>query len=153
MAVHTYTPAAIQQAIRAGVKYIEHAQLVDEETVQMAVKAGVWLSLQPFLDDEDAIPFPEGSQNRQKSIQMTNGTDNAYNFARKHGAKIAWGTDTLFDTELARKQGKQLAKMTRRFTPFEVLKMATTTMPNYWRCPGRAPLSGPPGRRRGRRIG
>jgi len=125
VAVHTYTPAAIQQAIRAGVKCIEHAQLVDEESVEMAVKAGVWLSLQPFLDDEDAIAFPEGSQNRQKMIQMTSGTDNAYNFARKYGARIAWGTDTLFDTELAKKQGKQLAKMTRWFTPFEVLKMVT----------------------------
>ena len=70
VAVHTYTPAAIQQAIRAGVKCIEHAQLVDEETVQMAVKAGVWLSLQPFLDDEDAIALPEGSPNRQKALQM-----------------------------------------------------------------------------------
>ena len=79
VAVHTYTPAAIQQAIRAGVKCIEHAQLVDEESVEMAVKAGVWLSLQPFLDDEDAIAFPEGSQNRQKMIQMTSGTDDAYN--------------------------------------------------------------------------
>ena len=125
VAVHTYTPAAIQQAIRAGVKCIEHAQLVDEETVIIAVKAGVWLSLQPFLDDEDVILFPEGSQNRQKHIQVTNGTDNAYTFARKHSARIAWGSDTLFDADLARKQGKQLAKMTRWFTPFEALKMAT----------------------------
>ena len=31
VAVHTYTPAAIQQAIRAGVKCIQHAQLVDEK--------------------------------------------------------------------------------------------------------------------------
>jgi imidazolonepropionase-like amidohydrolase len=125
VAVHAYTPAAIQQAIRAGVKCIEHAQLVDEETVMLAVKAGVWLSLQPFLDDEDAIPVPEGSETRKKQLQMTRGTDDAYTYARRHGARIAWGTDTLFDTELAKKQGKQLAKMTRWFTPFEVLKMAT----------------------------
>ncbi len=125
VAVHTYTPTAIQQAIRTGVKCIEHAQLVDEETVKMAAKAGVWLSLQPFLDDEDAIAFPEGSQNRTKALQIFSGTDNAYRFAKKHGGKIAWGSDTLFDPELAKKQGKQLAKMTRWFTPFEILKMAT----------------------------
>lgn len=123
--VHAYTPEAIQQAIRAGVKSIEHAQLIDEETVKIVVKAGVWLSMQPFLDDEDAIPFPEGSENRKKLLRMTKGTDNAYALAKKHGAKIAWGTDVQFDAALAAKQGKQLAKMTRWFTPFETLRMAT----------------------------
>lgn len=126
VAVHAYTPEAIQQAIRAGVKSIEHAQLIDEETMKMAAEAGVWLSMQPFLDDEDAIPFPEGSESRKKLVQMTAGTDTAYKLAKKYGAKIAWGTDVQFDAKLAAKQGKQLAKMTRWFTPFEVLKMATS---------------------------
>lgn len=38
--VHAYTPTAIQAAIRAGVKCIEHGQLMDEKTAQiMAEKA------------------------------------------------------------------------------------------------------------------
>ena len=102
--VHAYTPAAIQHAIRAGAKCVEHGQLMDEETVKMAVEAGVWLSMQPFLDDEDAIYFPEGSASRKKFLQMTSGTDTAYKLAKKHGAKIAWGTDTLFDPKLALKR-------------------------------------------------
>lgn len=81
--------------------------------------------MQPFLDDEDAIPFPEGSTNRLKQLEMTNGTDNAYKLAKKYNIKLAWGTDCLFDPTLAEKQGKQLSKMTRWFTPFEILKMAT----------------------------
>jgi imidazolonepropionase-like amidohydrolase len=39
--------------------------------------------------------------------------------------KTAWGTDTLFDAKLAARQGAQLTKLTRWYTPFEVLKMAT----------------------------
>lgn len=35
------------------------------------------MSLQPFPDDEDAIPFREGSANRRKQIEMTSGTDTA----------------------------------------------------------------------------
>jgi imidazolonepropionase-like amidohydrolase len=35
-------------------------------------------------------------------------------------------TDTLFDSALATKQGKQLAKMPRWFTPAEALGMATS---------------------------
>jgi len=123
--VHAYTPHAIKTAIDAGVKSIEHGQLADENTAKLMAEKGVWWSLQPFLDDEDAIPFPEGSANRKKQLEMTKGTDNAYKLAKKYHIKTAWGTDCLFDPVLAQKQGKQLAKMVRWFTPYEVLKMAT----------------------------
>jgi len=59
--VHAYTPKAIQTALKAGIQCIEHGQLMDEATAKMIAEKGAWLSLQPFLDDEDAIPFPEGS--------------------------------------------------------------------------------------------
>jgi len=123
--VHAYTPAAIQTALKAGVKSIEHGQLVDEQTAKMLAKQGAWLCLQPFLDDEDAIPFPEGSEQRKKQLSMTAGTDNAYRLAKKYKIKTAFGTDVLFDAGLAAKQGKQLAKLKRWYTPYEVLKMAT----------------------------
>jgi len=123
--VHVYTPRAIQTAIRAGVKCIEHGQLMDEPTAKMIAEQGAWLSLQPFLDDEDAIPFPEGSDQRKKQLIMTAGTDTAYRLAKKYKIKTAFGTDTLFDPKLAAKNGKQLAKLKRWYTPYEVLKMAT----------------------------
>lgn len=123
--VHAYTPRAIQTSLRAGVKSIEHGQLMDEETAKMMAEKGAWLCLQPFLDDEDAIPFPEGSDQRKKQLTMVAGTDNAYRYAKKYGIKTAFGTDTLFSPELAKKNGKQLAKLTRWYTPFEALKMAT----------------------------
>ena len=39
--------------------------------------------------------------------------------------KTAFGTDLLFDPELAAKEGKFLAKLKKWYTPFEVLNMAT----------------------------
>jgi imidazolonepropionase-like amidohydrolase len=86
---------------------------------------GIWWSLQPFLDDEDAVPFPAGSDSRKKQIQMVQGTDNAYQLAKKYNIKTAFGTDCLFDANLATRQGAQLAKMVRWYTSFEVLNMAT----------------------------
>lgn len=124
--VHAYTPRAIQKAIRAGVKCIEHGNLVDETTAKLMADKGVWWSLQPFLDDEDAIPFREGSANRKKQIEMTSGTDAAYRLAKQYKIKTAWGTDTLFDAKLASRQGAQLSKLVRWFTPAEVLRMATS---------------------------
>ena len=123
--VHVYTSKAIQTAVRAGVKSIEHGQMMDEAAAEMMAKNGTWLCLQPFLDDEDAIPFPEGSIQRKKFVTMTDGTDTAYRLAKKYKIKTAFGTDVLFDPTLAKKNGKQLAKLKRWYTPYEVLKMAT----------------------------
>ena len=124
--VHAYTPRAVRQAIDAGVKCIEHGQLLDDATVKLMADKGIWWDLQPFLDDEDAIYFPPGSINRAKYVELTAGTDYAYKLAKKYNVKTAWGTDTLFDPKLALKQGKQLAKLTRWLAPADVLKMATS---------------------------
>lgn len=126
VAVHAYTPQAVRQAIDAGVKVIEHGQLLDEPTLKLMAEKGVWLSLQPFLDDQDSIPFPDGSVNRVKQLQMTAGTDNAYKWAKQYGVKTAWGTDTLFDARLAGRQNAQLTKLTRWYSPAEILRMATS---------------------------
>ena len=125
VAIHANTDDAIQQAIEAGVKCVEHGFLMSEETVQMMADNDVWLSMEPILNDEDAIPFEPGSVQQDKFIQVTDGTDKIINLAKQYGVKIAFGTDTLFDPELAAKQGKQLAKLQRWFTPYETLKMAT----------------------------
>jgi imidazolonepropionase-like amidohydrolase len=123
--VHAYTPTAIQSAIKAGVKCIDHGHLADEATAKIMAEKGIWWSLQPFMDDEDAVPFPEGSDSRKKYLQMVDGTDNAYKLAKKYNIKTAFGTDILFDPKLAKRQTAQLAKLVKWYTPFEVLKMAT----------------------------
>jgi imidazolonepropionase-like amidohydrolase len=124
--VHAYTPEAVQMAIKAGVRCIEHGQLLDDETAKLMAEKGVWWSLQPFLNDEDAVPFPEGSMNRLKQLRMTEGTDIAYKLAIKYKIRTAFGTDTLFDATLADRQGKQLVKMVRWYSSVDVLKMATS---------------------------
>src|SRR5690625_7344269 len=54
---HVYMPKGIQRAIRSGVQCIEHGQLADEESVKMMSDHGVWWSMQPFLQDEDANEY------------------------------------------------------------------------------------------------
>jgi imidazolonepropionase-like amidohydrolase len=123
--VHAYTPRAVRQAIEAGVKCIDHGQLLDEATARLMADKGVWWSLQPFTDDQPST-FPEGSPNRQKQREMFGGTDTAYALAKKFKIKTAWGTDTLFSAEVSAMQGSALAKMTRWYTPAEALRMATS---------------------------
>ncbi len=125
--VHAYTPKAITTAINAGVKCIDHGQLIDEPTARLMAEKGIWLSLQPFLDDEDSNPHPEGSANRKKQLEMSSGTENAYALAKKYKIKTAWGTDVLFDPKIAARQNAKLTKLVKWYTPYEVLKMATST--------------------------
>ena len=123
--VHAFTPRAVQQALRAGVRSIEHGFLLDDATAEMIAEHDAWWCLQPMLGDEDAITFTEPVK-QAKMAKVIAGTDRAYELAKKHGVNLAWGTDTLFDTRLADRQGAQLAKMSRWFTPAQVLKMATS---------------------------
>lgn len=122
--VHAYTPPAIRQAVAAGVKCIDHGHLIDEPTAKLLADKGTWWSLQPFLDDEDASPLVN-PVSQKKALQVFAGTDNAYKLSKKYKIKTAFGTDILFDAQLTGRQGAQLAKLVRWFTPAEALKMAT----------------------------
>jgi imidazolonepropionase-like amidohydrolase len=140
--VHAYTPRAVRQALDAGVRCIDHGHLLDEPTAALMAEKNIWWSLQPFLDDRPS-PYPDGSANRAKQLEMYHGTDNAYGLARKFRIKTAWGTDTLFEPAIAAIRGSQLTKMTRWYTPAEVLRMATSVNAELLTLSGpRSPYSG-----------
>ncbi|MEQ1830240.1 MAG: amidohydrolase family protein [Pirellula sp.] len=122
--VHAYTPRAVRQAIEAGVKCIDHGQLLDDDTAKLMADKGIWWSLQPFMDDGTSI-FPEGSPNRIKQLTMFSGTDLAYRLAKKYKIKTAWGTDVLNSQAAAKQQGALLSRLLKWYTPAESIKMAT----------------------------
>ena len=84
LTVHAYTSPSMQRAIAAGVRCIEHGHLMDEATAKLMAEKGIWLSIQPFLDDEDLPAFPEGSFQRAKIMEVVGGTDRAYRLAKTH---------------------------------------------------------------------
>jgi imidazolonepropionase-like amidohydrolase len=124
VAVHAYTPRAIQTAIRGGVKCIEHGHLMDEATAELIAKNGIWLSTQPFLNNEYSSPqaTPEGEA---KAQQVYAGTDAAYKLAKAFNLRTAWGTDILFDSDMTVHQGAILTTLERWYRPAEILRMAT----------------------------
>lgn len=124
--VHAYTPRAIQTAVRAGVRCIDHAQLMDEATAKIIADKDLWLSLQPFTDEGESV-FAEGSPNRIKQQTMMQGTETAYQLAKKYNIKTAFGTDCLFQPAHSASRAGDLTKLLRWYTPYEILKMATST--------------------------
>jgi imidazolonepropionase-like amidohydrolase len=121
VAVHAYTPKAVRRAIEAGVKCIEHGQLLDEATIKLLGERGLWLSLQVL--DEAPETAPETL--RKKKHSVIQGTDNAFKWARKHKVKLAWGTDYLFSPEQNNGRNANILKLQQWMTPAEILKLVT----------------------------
>jgi imidazolonepropionase-like amidohydrolase len=121
--VHAYTPRAINKAIAAGVKCIEHGQLMDEATVKLMGEKGIWLSIQA-LDSEGREDF--SAEQKQKKADVANGADFVIKMAKKYKVKMAWGTDVFFNPPINKDQNTYIAKMGNWFTPYEVLKLITS---------------------------
>ena len=124
--VHAFTSAAIERAIAAGVKCIEHGFLMDDATAKLMAEKGIWLSTQP-LPEELRQGFAPGSVQRAKADEVWPGIARVYELAKKYQIKTAWGTDVLFSQALAQKQGAILASLVRWYSPAEALAMATGT--------------------------
>jgi imidazolonepropionase-like amidohydrolase len=122
--VHAYPPGQIQRAISAGVQCIEHGHLMDEETAMLMAEKGIWLSMQPFVSDEDMPPLV--GQSRINLLQVIAGTNTAYTLAKEHNVKTAFGTDLLFSSTITERQGSMLTHLARWYDNADILKMATS---------------------------
>jgi len=119
--VAQYTLDEIKAAVEAGVKCIEHGQLLDEPTMKLLGEKGIWLSLQTL--DEAPPTASEGT--RAKKHTVVEGTDNAFKWAKKHNVKLAWGTDLMFVPAQMKNQNTDIVKLKAWMTSAEALKLVT----------------------------
>lgn len=119
--VHAYTPRAIRRAVEAGVKCVEHGQLLDKPTLRLMKKKGVWLSCQNLVaDTPDMDPL-----RRQKRKPVIEGQEKVWAMAKEMKVKLAWGTDFLFEPALNDEQNAYILRLKKWFAPYEILKMVT----------------------------
>ncbi len=119
--VHAYTPRAIRRAIDAGVKCIEHGQLLDKKTLRYAARKKVWLSTQMLVENTPNMD----PQRIEKRAPVLEGQARVWPMAKKLKLKLAWGTDFLFEPELNDRQNEFILKLQTWFTNAEILKMVT----------------------------
>jgi imidazolonepropionase-like amidohydrolase len=119
--VHAYTPGAVRRAIEAGVKCIEHGQLLDEPTIELMAQRGIWLSAQNLIAESPNMT----AERRKKRASVVEGNARVWPMAKKHNVKLAWGTDLLFEPELNAEQNSLILALRQWFTPAEILKMVT----------------------------
>lgn len=119
--VHAYTVRAVRRAIEAGVKCIEHGQLLDEDTLKLMAERGIWLSTQTLrASTEDMDPL-----RREKRKPVIEGQARTIAAAKRSGVRMAWGTDFLFDPALNVEQNAYILLLREWFTPAQILKMVT----------------------------
>lgn len=119
--VHAYTARSVRRAIEAGVKCIEHGQLLDKATLQLMAERGTWLSLQMLQGDSENME----PGRRAKRRPVIEAQQTIWAEAKRAGVKLAWGTDVLFDPAVNAEQNAFLVSLTPWFTPAEILKLAT----------------------------
>ncbi|GAY18891.1 amidohydrolase family protein [Mycobacterium sp. shizuoka-1] len=123
VATHVYNVTGIRRAVQAGVKSIEHGHLADEPTVAMLAEREVWLSTQPFAEHDHSFLNPDSAE---KNREICSGTPHVYEWARKHGVKLAWGTDLLFEPESVARQSEMMVRLGEYVSNVDALKMVTS---------------------------
>jgi imidazolonepropionase-like amidohydrolase len=121
---HAYTPAAIRRCLEAGVISIEHGHSLDDATAALMAAKGAWLSTQPF-ERGDNILTEEQRAKAEESIGA-GGWQASTRLAKKHGVRIAFGTDLFARTRESRTENAMLPRLGAFFPNVEVLRMATS---------------------------
>ena len=110
------------RAVQAGVRSIEHGNLLDEDTLKLMAEKGIWLSGQMLVDSTEAMD----PKRREKRKPVIEGQTIVWPMAKRLGVKLAWGTDFLFEPELNAQQNAYILRLKPYFTPAELLKLVTS---------------------------
>lgn len=126
--IHAYRDDAINRAIDAGVKCIEHGFLMSEATVKRLADENIVLSLQGYVSavqfaHPEVVPWFTAEQ-RRKATQVHEGALQMIEWAKKHNVFIVSGGDMFAEnTSIAKKNLTIEAEF--GFEPWEIMQHAT----------------------------
>ena len=126
---HVYTDEGVRRCLRAGVRSIEHANFVTEETVAMMAECGAFyvptfISLVQRVESAAETHLPDAIvENLRRTIARGK---QVYAWAKKHKVPIGFGTD-LWGPEAQKSQLREFAMRRDVDTPAEILRSATVT--------------------------
>jgi len=125
---HTYGPAAVQNCIRAGIRSIEHGNLMDEETVQMMLDHGTFYVPTLFPFDKRSIEKEKkhfDARTLEKLEIVSHKGKKALEMAYRAGVKIASGSDILGPEQYLK--GRELALKAEVMGPMNTIISTTRT--------------------------
>jgi imidazolonepropionase-like amidohydrolase len=123
---HLYTAASVSNALGAGVRSLEHGNLMTEESARLIREAGAYLvptlTTYEMLAEEGAqYGVPEANIRKIKVARER--SFEALKLAHQAGVKIASGSDLL--GPMQRRKARELALKAQVLSPMEALLSAT----------------------------
>ncbi|MGH8028400.1 MAG: metal-dependent hydrolase family protein, partial [Arenimonas sp.] len=96
VAAHAHGAQGIKDAVRAGVRTIEHGSLIDDEGIALMVKHGTWLDADIYNGDYiDTVGRQAGwgEEIMRKNIETTDAQRAGFRKAVAAGVRMSYGTD------------------------------------------------------------
>jgi imidazolonepropionase-like amidohydrolase len=123
---HAYIPESILRSVNAGVRSIEHGNLIDDASARLMAERGCYLVPTLVTYDQIAefgksLKFP--AESLRKLQDVLHAGVGAIEIALRAGVKVGFGTDLLGETHSA--QSKEFALRAQIQSNADVLRSAT----------------------------
>jgi imidazolonepropionase-like amidohydrolase len=141
---HAYTPAAITRAVEAGVRTIEHGNLIDDAAARLMAERGALLvaNLVTYRAmKERAAGFGMTAEMLAKNDLVIEHGYRSLEICRRAGVPVAYGSDLL--GALQEEQSREFLIRGEVMKPLEVVQAATTVGARVLRQEGRLGVIAP----------
>jgi imidazolonepropionase-like amidohydrolase len=123
---HAYTPEAITRAANAGVRTIEHGNLIDAPAAELMAERGVFLvaNLVTYFSMKDrAAALGMSAEMLAKNDIVLEGALRSLEICKAAGVELAFGSDLL--GPLQEDQSLEFLHRAEVLTPIEIIRQAT----------------------------
>jgi imidazolonepropionase-like amidohydrolase len=124
---HAYSPDAITRAAHAGVRTIEHGNLVDEASAALMAQNDMFLVanlVTYYAMKERAAEFGMSGDMLAKNDLVIDGALRSLEICKRAGVPVAYGTDLLGQLQV--EQSREFALRSQVLRPIEIIRAATT---------------------------
>jgi imidazolonepropionase-like amidohydrolase len=135
---HAYSPDAITRAAEAGVRTIEHGNLIDDKAAGLMASKGMFLVanlVAYYAMRERAHEYGMSGEMLEKNDLVIDGGLRSLEICRRAGVPVAYGSDLLGQLQVD--QSREFILRAEVLPPIEIVRAATTVAAQVLRHEGR----------------
>ena len=123
---HAYTPEAITRAVSAGVRTIEHGNLIDDKAAKLMAERGALMVanlVAYYAMKERGRSFGMSADQLAKNELVIDGGLRSLEIAKRAGVPVAYGSDLLGQLQVD--QSREFLLRAEVLSPIEIIRQAT----------------------------